>query len=222
MSKSHTWFGTQADAELIITWLRDAGARQLDGRALAGEWVPDGRELAIHFPSIGPIVFWPDQIPVPECGDISRTAKRAILAMIAQKENAGRPEIDVDRSAVAGLRLPELRDGRYWVAGHIWFPTSRLNEVFPDLNRVCGRLERLLKKQPVVFDSTRGENKSVFDHQICSSGVLHRIVALPEAFALLNKGEYVVDYLASPKQYSEFRRKLQPNGDCPGRLRRSP
>jgi len=212
MSKSHTWFGTQNDAELIINWLRDAGARQLDGQPLEGEWVADGRELAVHFPLIGPVEFWPDEIRLPESGDNSPRAKRAILAKGRQRDNPGRPEIDVDRSAVAGLKLPEFRDSRYWVAGHVWFPTSRLNEVFPELNRACGRFERFLNTHPTVFDNTKGENKSAFHYQICSSEVIRRIFALPEAYALLNKGEFMVDYLASPKQYSEFRRRLQLSG----------
>lgn len=212
MSRSHTWFGTKSDAELIIGWLRDAGARQLNGDSFEGEWVADGRELVVHFPSIGPVELWPDEIGAPECGDNSPRAKREILAMIWQRENPGRPQVDVDRSAVAGLKLPEFRDDRYWVAGHLWFPTSRLKDVFPELNRVCGRFERLLKTHPTVFDNTKGENTSAFGYQICSSGVIQKVFALPEAYALLNQGKFMVDYLASPKTYSEFRRRLQLSG----------
>ena len=212
MSTSHTWFGTQNDAELIINWLRDVGARQLDGQPLEGESAADGRELAIHFPSIGPVEFWPDEIRLPDSGDNSPRAKYAILARGQKRDNPGRPQVDVDRSAVVGLKLPEFRDSRYWVAGHVWFPTSRLKEVFPELNRVCGRFERFLKAHPTVFDNTKGENKSGFHQQICSSGVIRRIFALPEAYALLIKGEFMVDYLTSPNQYSEFRRRLQLSG----------
>src|SRR5215510_1222189 len=99
MSRSHTWFGTKSDAEPIIEWVRDAGARQLNGDPLKGEWVADGRELALHFPSIGPVEFWPDEIRMPDCGDNSPRAKREIFAAIRQRENPGRPQIDVDRSA---------------------------------------------------------------------------------------------------------------------------
>ena len=215
MSKSHTWFGTKNDAELIIDWLRDAGARQLNGDPLEGEWVADGRELALHFPSIGPAEFWPDVINVPECGDNSARTKRAILATIRQREQPGQPQIDVDRSAVACLQLPEFRDGRYWVAGHVWFPTSKLKDVFPELNRVCRRFERLLNTHPVVFDNTKGDNKSAFDYQICSSGVVQRISALPEAYELLRRGEFTVDYLTSPKSYAGFRRRLRLSGREP-------
>jgi hypothetical protein len=209
MSKSHTWFGTQNDVKLIIDWLRDAGARQLNGNLLEGEWVADGRELTLHFPSIGPVEYWPDKINVPECGENSARAKSTILAAIRQREQPGQPHVDVDRSAVSGLRFPEFRDGRYWVAGHVWFPTSKLKDVFPELNRVCGRFERFLKTQPVVFDNTKGENKSAFNYQICSSGVIQKIFALPEAYELLRRGEFMVDYLTSPNSYAGFRRRLQ-------------
>jgi hypothetical protein len=210
MSKSHTWFGTKNDAELVIDWLRDAGARQLNGNPLEGEWVADGRELALHFQSIGPVEFWPDEIRIP--ANNGPRAKRAILAMISQRENPGGPVIDVDRSAVAGLKLPEHRDGRYWVAGHVWFPTSRLKDMFPELDRVCGRFERFLKTQPCVFDNTKGENKSSFAYQICASGVIQRLFALPEAYELLKQGKFMVDYMASPRTYTDFRRRLQLEG----------
>src|SRR5256885_15163017 len=110
MSRSHTWFGTKSDAELVIGWLRDAGARQLNGDPLEGEWVPDGREIALHFPSLGPVEFWPSEIRVPECGDNSPRTKREILAMIRQRENPGQPQVDGDRSADAGLTLTQFRE----------------------------------------------------------------------------------------------------------------
>jgi hypothetical protein len=212
MSKSHTWFATKDDAESLIAWLQDAGARQLNGKPLDGDWEPDGREIVLHFPSIGPVDVWPDEIATPQCGDNSPGAKRTILAMISQRENPGMPVIDVDRSAVAGLKLPEFRDGLYWIAGHVWFPTSKLKDVFPDLNRICKRLERFLNTHPTVFDNTKGEDKSGFGYQICSSGIVHRIFALPEAYALLKDGAFMVDYLTSPGTYSDFRRRLQLSG----------
>jgi hypothetical protein len=209
MSKSHTWFGTKNDGELIIARLRDAGARHLNGIPLKDEWIADGRELVLHFPSVGPVEFWPNETSLPESGDNSPRAKRAILASINQPENPVRPQIDVDQSAAAGLKLPEHRDGMYWVAGHVWFPTSRLKVKFPELDRVCGRFERFLKTQPCVFDNTKGENKSSFAYQICSSGIIHRIFALPEAYELLKEGKFMVDYLVSPRMYADFRRRLQ-------------
>lgn len=209
MSKSHSWFGTQSDAELIIDWLQDAGARQLNGSLLARDWIADGQEWVLHFPSIGPVQYWPENITAPQIGDNSHAAKRAILASHRQRENPGRRQIDVDRSAVAGLKLPELRDDRYWVAGHTWFPTTRLKDAFPELNRVCSRFERFLKKFEIVFDNTKGSNKSTFDFQICAGGVVQRIYALPEAFELLKRGAFMVDSMTSPKSYQAFRIRLQ-------------
>jgi hypothetical protein len=212
IGRSHTWFGTKHDAETIVAWLRDAGAQQLDGEPLEGEWLPDGREFPVHFPSIGPVEFWPTKVRPPDLGDNSPRAKRTILAISRQREHPERPQIDVDHSAVAGLKLPELRDGRYWVAGHVWFPTSRLAETFPALNRVCGQFERFLKKHPIVFDNTKGVDKSGFGYQICESGIIHRVFALPEAYHLLKQGAFMVDYLTSPRTYADFRRRLQLSG----------
>jgi hypothetical protein len=110
--------------------------------------------------------------------------------------------------------LPEHRDGLHWVAGHVWFPISRLKDVFPDLNGVCSRFERFLKAQPCVFDNTKDENKSGFAYQICASGVIQRIVALPEAYGLLKQGKFMVDHLVSPRTYADFRCRLQQAGQA--------
>ena len=149
--------------------------------------------------------------PADEFAESSPRWKRAVLAKIDQ-EREHRPQIDADRSAVAGLVLPEYRDGRYWVAGEVWFPTSRLRETFPDLNRICQRFERFLRKHPTVFDNSKGEDSCSFGYQLCTCGIIHRIVALPEAFALLQSGAFMIDRLVSPKQYAEFRRRLQLSG----------
>jgi hypothetical protein len=134
------------------------------------------------------------------------------LAAIQRSENPGQPLINVDHSAVALLKLPELRDGLCWVAGDLSFPTSKLKDVFPELNRVCARFERFLKTQPVVFDNTKGDDTSGFSRQICSAGILHRIVAFPEAYALLKRGAFMVDCLVSPKSYADFRYRLKSSG----------
>lgn len=212
MSKSHTWFGTKEDAETIITWFREAGARLLNSPSLHREWVPEGQEIILHFPAIGPIEFWPEEIPLPERGDNSPRAKRVISEILSLRQDPGKPRIDVDRSAVAGLQLPELRDGRYWVSGHVWFPTAKLKDVFPDLNRICGRFERFLKSHPKVFDNTKGEDNCGFERQICPSGIIHGIFALPQAYELLKKGAFMVDFMTSPKSYADFRRRLQLRG----------
>jgi hypothetical protein len=212
VARNHSWFGTKNDADVIVKWLRDAGATRIGGGALEYDGVTDGREFPIHFPSVGPIEFWPTRIGFPECGDNSPGAKRAILASIRRQEHPGRPEIDVDRSAVAGLKLPELRDGRYWVAGETWFPTARLKETFPELNRICQKLERFLQKYPTVFDNRKGEDRSGFAYQLCTSGVVQKVTAMPEAFELLRRGAFMVVPGTSDNLYREFRRRLQLRG----------
>jgi hypothetical protein len=215
VSKTHTWFGTKNDANLIASWLRDAGATRIGGGALEYDGSTDGREFPIHFPSIGPVEFWPSKISLPACGDNSPRAKRAILTAARQEERPGRPEIDPDKSAVAGLKLPEFRDRRYWVAGEVWFPTARLKETFPELNRICQKLERFLRKHATVYDNRKGEDQSGFAYQLCMSGVIQKVTALPEALELLHGGAFMVDPLTSDKMYKEFRRRLQLSGHEP-------
>lgn len=218
MARTHKWFGTANDAGLIVAWLRDAGATRIAGGALDYDGTTDGREFAIHFPSIGPVEFWPDDISVPKYGSAPKFGdnnprwKRAILAKIEQERHPEKPQIDPDRSAIAGLRLPEFRDGRYWVAGEIWFPTASLQDTFPQLNRICQRLERFLAKYSTVFDNRKGEDKSGFDYQLCMSGAVLKVVALTEAYELLRGGAFMVDPRASEKYYKDFRRRLQLSG----------
>ena len=164
------------------------------------------------FASIGPLVFWPPKIQLSDYDENSPRWRRAVLTRLEQEETPATPQVDVDKSAVAGLRLPKFRDDRYWVAGHVWFPTSRLKDVFPELGRINQRFERFLKKQRLVFDNTKGEDKCGFGKQICDSGVFQRIYALPEAFDLLERGAFMVDYLVSPRRYADFRIGLQRSG----------
>jgi hypothetical protein len=137
VSKTHAWFGTKDDADRVLAWLSEAGARLASGAPLEGDWEPDGRELILHFPSLGPIELWPSEIRLEDYEESSSRWKSAVLTKIRQQEEPHRPLIDSDKSAVAGMQLPELRDGRYWVAGQVWFPTSHLKETFPELNRIC-------------------------------------------------------------------------------------
>jgi hypothetical protein len=207
VAKTQTWFGTNKDADLIVKWLSDAGATLIDGGALESDRKTDGTQFPIHFPSIGPVEYWPTHIKLPDCGGNSPRAKRAILASSRQEQHPGRLEIDVDRSAVAGLKLPEFRDGRYWVGGETWFPTARLHLTFPELYRICQKFERFLGKFSTVFDNRKGDDQAGFTYQLCMSGVLQKVTALPEAFELLKAGAFMVDPLTSEKMYNEFRRR---------------
>ena len=153
--------------------------------------------------------YWPEEIRLADYSENSTRWRHAVLAMIDREAEPSKGMIDSDRSAVAGLQLPELRDGRYWVAGKVWFPTSRLQKVFPELWRISQRFERFLRKHPIVLDNTKGRDVGGFGQQICSEGVIHKIVALPEAYDLLKAGAFMVENLVSPTAYDDFRRRLQ-------------
>lgn len=197
MATGFKYFATPKDMEIIIDWLRAAGGTRLHGEPLKFDDLADGSLRVVHFPACGPLNFWPPKIELPEVGDNSPRAKRAILAMEKQIANPDISQIDVDHSAVAGLRLPELVNGQYWVAAEAWFPTCRLRQVFPELGKICGKLERFLAKHPTVFDNRKASEESLFPRQLCTGGVIQKITALPEAFELLNGGAYMIDSDAS-------------------------
>ena len=177
-----------------------------------GEWEADGREVPIHFPDIGPLQFWPEAINLNAFEENSPRWRRAVLTRITQDEKPGLKQIDVDQSAVVGLKLPDIRDGHFWVAAETWFPTSRLKEVFPELNRICGRFERFLQKYPVVSDTTKGDDSSEFRDQLCMAGVMQRVVALPDAMKILQDGGGMIDALSSAGQYEHFLWKRRASG----------
>lgn len=210
MAKDHEWFATYDDAEIVVGWLRDSGATLLDGSDLPAPSEHPGREVAVHFPNVGPVEFWPAAIRLDDYGEQGTPRwKRACLARLSQERNPGQPQIDVDGSAVAGMRFPEFRDARYWVAGHIWFPTANLKVTFPKLHRICQQLERFLLRFPTVYDNRKGEDQIGFGYQLCMSGALQKVVALPQAHEMLEKGAFMIDSLSSPKSYRLFRRRLQ-------------
>jgi len=216
MSQSHSWFATVSDAKLIISWLGEFGAVQASGLQLAeGDFQADGREFILQFPSIGPLEFWPDEIRLSDYPEGSPRWRQAVIIKNNQQRSPSWRQVDADRSATAGLKLPELRDGQHWVSGCLWFPGSRLRDTFPELARICQRFERWVRRFPTVFDNNKGHDPSQFNYQLCMSGFVQRVVALPEAHALLEGGAFMIDHMASPKVYGEFRRRLQLSGHLP-------
>lgn len=212
MAQTHTWFATSNDAKLIVSWLRDVGAIVPGAELPKDDHPPDGREFILHLPAIGPVEYWPDDIRLSDYPESSARWRQAVLTKVRQQEHQGVRQIDTDRSAVAGLRLPELRDVQHWVSGCVWFPGSRLRETFPELARICQRFERWVRRFPTVFDNTKGEDKAGFGYYLCMSGLVRRVVALPEAHGLLERGSFMVDHMTSPKCYGEFRRRLELSG----------
>jgi hypothetical protein len=212
MAQTHTWFATIADAAMIVSWLREAGAVACNAQLPEGDIPPDGREFVLHFPPIGPLEYWPDEIRLSDYPESSARWRQAVITTVQQRERPGVRQVDADRSAAAGLRLPELREGQHWVSGCVWFPGSRLRDTFPELARICQRFERWVRRFPTVFDNTKARHASPFSYQLCMSGVVQRVVALPEAHALLEHGAFMVDHMTSPKCYGDFRRRLQLSG----------
>ncbi len=209
MAQTHAWFATATDTKLIVDWLREAGAVGHGSQLPDRDCPTDGREIVLHFPAIGSVEFWPQEIRLSDYPENSARWRQAVITSAKQRERPGIRHLDADRSATAGLRLPEFRDDQFWVSGCLWFPGSNLRATFPELLRVCQRFERWLRRFPTVFNNTEGEDASPFAYQLCTSGIMQRIVALPEAHALLRRTAFMVDHTASQKTYADFRRKLQ-------------
>ena len=73
MSQTHDFFATTNDLPIIHDWLREAGGVPYDYSGF--DDVPvDGREIVVHFPAIGPIEFWPDNIKINDFEENSLTA----------------------------------------------------------------------------------------------------------------------------------------------------
>ncbi len=210
MTQTHTWFATADDLKLIFEWLREAQALVVGMSSIPEELPTDGRELVLHFPSIGPLEFWPEDICLSDYPENSARWRKAVL--LRGRADSTRRQVDSDRSAAAGLRLPEFRDESFWVAGCLWFPGSRLRQTFPDLARLCSRFERWTRRFPTVFDSTKKDFKSPYSQQLCMSGILQRVVALPSAEALLRQGTFMIDYMTSPRSYNGFKLGLELSG----------
>ncbi|TWT63920.1 hypothetical protein [Rubinisphaera italica] len=197
MATSHTWFATDKDISLILDWLVKAGAQSVDKVHNIEDFSTNGSECAIVFPTIGPTVYWPDPINLSEYEENTSYWRQAILTKRDIELHPQCRMIDPQKSPTAGLKLPYLRDGKYWAAGSLWFPTINLKKVFPELARICGRFERWIRKFPTVFDNRKGKNKTEFDHQICHSSIIQCINALPDACSLLKNGACMVDHMTS-------------------------
>jgi hypothetical protein len=213
MSKTHNWFATSDDLKLILDWVRNSGATIVGVSAFPNEMPCDGHEVVLHFPTIGPLEFWPDEVRLADYPENSRRWRQAVI--LRSQTDSKHRNVDADRSAAAGLRVPELRDNRFWVSGSMWFPGSRLRDTFPDLARVCSRFERWLRRFAVVFDNTEGDDKSPYTYQLCMSGIVQRAFALPAAESLLKDGAFMVDHMTSPRCYGDFRRHLELIGKLP-------
>lgn len=210
MSTSHTWFATDKDFPLIADWLISSGAQPVDA-ALSIETIStDGSEYVLYFPAIGTPEFWPDHVNLADYAENSTRWRQAVLTKIGTEHRPQRRMIDPQKSPAAGLKTPYLREGQHWVSGSLWFPTSNLKKVFPELAKICGRFERWIRKFPMVFDNRKGDNQTTFDRQICHSNIIQCINALPNAYSLLNDGACMVDYMTSDFTFQSCTKRWQP------------
>ena len=80
MAQRNTWFATSADAQLVVAWLRETGGVGLDNTLPVADFPSDGREFILHFPSVGPIEFWPDEIRLSDYAKGSERWRQAFIA----------------------------------------------------------------------------------------------------------------------------------------------
>jgi hypothetical protein len=204
MAQTHTWFATSDDLPLILNWLCEAGATLADTSVPITDLHADGSERVLHFSSLGPIEYWPASISLGDYPNNSPQWRDAVLTKLRQEENTQLRMVNPSKTPAAGLILPVLRDGNYWVSGCLWFPTSNLKTTFPELLKICQRFERWIRKFPVVFDNRKGENTTKYNGQIGHGGIVQCINALPNAMKLLDEGANMIDYMTSPKSCADY------------------
>jgi len=208
MSQSHYWFSVASDYQMVINWLVNEGAVASGGSFRAHEQ----KEIVLLFPAVGAITYWPDSIRPSEYPESSPRWRDAVIAMEWQKRNPGKRLVDPDFSAVAQLRPPYQKPEGIWVGGELFFPGSKLKERFPALYSLCGRFERWLRKNPLVYDNTRRELFSPFQWSLCTSGTVKKVFAFPEAHRLLESGACMCDWGVTDFVYSKFLRALELQG----------
>ena len=210
MGTSHTFFATTQDFHAVLRWLENAGGIFDPGIADCDN--SEQHEFAVHFESLGPMVLWPARVDLSDYAEGSARWRQAILTQRRQQENADTPLIDADNSPVAGVKLPYQRDSRFWVASSVWFPTANLRRRFPELGRICGRFERWLRKNELAYDNTKLELFSPYDYNLCMSGIIQKVYALPEAAGILRAGGIMIDNMVSRGSYEKFIKSLKLRG----------
>lgn len=209
MANSHTFFATDDDLSEIIDWLLDAGAAPVYDKLDLTDLRATGHEIVLYFPAIGQVEYFANPVNLNEYPENSSHWLQALLNWIKQKENPVRRMVDPGKTPAAGLRLPIMRDDRYWVSGEIWFPTINLRQTFPELGRICGRFERWIRKFPCVFDNRKSNYDGPFRNQIAQADIVQCINALPSAFKLLEDGHHMVDHMVSSKSYEYWKNQWE-------------
>jgi len=105
-------------------------------------------------------------------------------------------EVDVTRSPVVLLLLPEVRHGILWTAGEVQFLAERMRFSFPGLQKVLTSFRQWLRTFPLVFRQPRLPETSggPWDYYLEGGirNVSDEIYALPTGMAALERGQYFV------------------------------
>jgi hypothetical protein len=211
MGKNLTFLAANSDIKDVTEWFAPYAPSVFNGGL---EELPylERRTLILHFRSIGPLNYWPDNISLKDYPENSSEWRQAVLLLAGRREGNTRRDIHANTSACVGYDPPYKTLEGLWVSGTIWFPQENLKARFPELAKMNGRLERFLAKQELVFDNTKRERFEAFPQLFCEAGIVQRIYAFPEALALLRNGSPMVDRMVSPKCYKEFLRRLELQG----------
>jgi hypothetical protein len=211
MATSHTFFATRDDFQSVLDWIANSGGKLYSGSLEPFDYSSE-LELVFNFPNLGSVVFWPKSIDLSDYPENSDRWRSAVITQHHQADRPGVPMIDADNSPVAGVTPPYFRDGRFWVSASVWFPTSNLRKRFPDLSRVCARFQSWLRKNTLVFDNTKPNIYSPYDHNLCMTGIVEKVYALPKAASILQAGGIMIHHMLSPRVYEDFVKSLRLRG----------
>ena len=105
-------------------------------------------------------------------------------------------EVDVERSPVVLLVLPQVRHGILWTAGEVQFLAEKMRSSFPGLQRVLTNFRQWLRAFPVVFRQPRLPETSggPWDYYLEGGirNVSDEVFALPAGMTALGRGQYFV------------------------------
>lgn len=108
----------------------------------------------------------------------------------------GTNEVDVTRSPVVLLLLPEVRHGILWTTGEVQFLAERMKSSFPGLQKVLTSFRQWLRSFPLVFRQPRLPETSggPWDYYLEGGirNVSDEVYALPTGMAALERGQYFI------------------------------
>jgi len=127
----------------------------------------------------------PDVVPMPE-GSLLHFKSAGPLNYRPDKS------IDVTKSPLVSLYVPQERRGILWTIGEVHFLPTPLRGTFPPLDRVCSRFTSWLRKFPLVFSPAKDCGWDYYLEGGARSSL--QIFALPEGMRALERGQYFVGH----------------------------